>query len=130
MRAEAESVEQILRMIREGLVIWVSSAVLGLEVGRDPIADRRRCAEALLAFAGETVIPAAAEAERARDLQQHGFGAFDALHLACAESGGTEVLLTTDDGLWSRARRVSSLLGVRVENPVSWLMELQDDRHS
>jgi predicted nucleic acid-binding protein len=52
-----------------------------------------------------------------------GFGAFDALHLACAESAGAEVLLTTDDRLRSRAAREKTRLAVQVENPAKWYSE-------
>ena len=60
---------------------------------------------------------------RARELMAAGFGAFDALHLASAESGGVDVFLTTDDRLLRTARRVAKRLLVRVENPLTWLGE-------
>ena len=37
IREEAEAVEQILRLIREGGATWVSSTVLEVEIGRNPI---------------------------------------------------------------------------------------------
>jgi hypothetical protein len=46
-------------------------------------------------------------------LETLGFGAFDALHIACAESAGAEVLLTTDDSLRLRALREASNLSVQ-----------------
>ena len=125
VRAEAESVEHIMRMIREGIVDWVSSTVLTVEVSRNPDPDRRRDAEALLLFANEVVVPKSREADRAREIQGHGFSAFDALHLASAEKGSAEVFLTTDDDLLRHARRCLRLLHIRVENPVLWYEELQ-----
>ncbi len=103
MRAEAESVEQIMRLVRERLAIWVSSTVLNLEVSRNPDPGRRRDAEALLSFANEIVVPKAAEANRARHIGELGFGSFDALHLAVAEQATVDVFLTTDDGILRRA---------------------------
>ena len=50
VRAEAEAVGRILRLVREGLAQWVSSVVLNIEVSRNPDADRRRETEALLSF--------------------------------------------------------------------------------
>jgi predicted nucleic acid-binding protein len=58
------------------------------------------------------------------ELQALGFRPLDALHLACAESGGADVLLTTDDRLRRLASRVSAQLRVRVENPLTWLEEV------
>jgi len=63
----------------------------------------------------------AIEAERAAQLSSLGFGAMDAVHLACVESGAVDVFLTTDDRLLRLARRVRSALKVRVENPITWL---------
>src|SRR5208283_4272207 len=64
VRREAEAVELILALARLGSLIWVSSAVLNIEVSRNPNPDHRRDAEALLAFAGEVVIPSEPEAVR------------------------------------------------------------------
>jgi predicted nucleic acid-binding protein len=42
--------------------------------------------------------------KRCKALETRGFGAFDALHIACAESTGTDVFLTRDDSLWLELR--------------------------
>ena len=123
VRQEAEVVERILRLVRERRVTWVGSAVLEVEISRNPDADRRRDVEALLSFADEEVVPGPNEAARALNLQRLGFGAFDALHLACAERGAVDVFLTTDDDLVRRTRCHPGVLHIRVENPVSWWEE-------
>ncbi|WP_228021820.1 hypothetical protein [Vasconcelosia minhoensis] len=61
---------------------------------------------------------------RAVELQEMGFKAYDSLHVACAEIGFADVMLTTDDRLLKRAKRFRSELSVRIENPVIWLMEI------
>ena len=88
-------------------------------------AERARNAEALLSFAQEVVVPTRASANRARDIEEFGISAFDALHLARAEQGNAEIFLTTDDHLLRRSRRSADHLHVRVENPGSWYTELQ-----
>lgn len=60
------------------------------------------------------------ELQRATVLRRSGFGLIDAVHLACAEAGGCEVLFTTDDRLLKRARKTEQL-GVEVANPLTWL---------
>lgn len=122
VRAEAQAVEHILRMVRVGLALWISSEVLSIEVARNPNQERRRDAQALLPLSSKVAIPGPFEAARARGLQYLGFTPFDALHVACAEQGGAEVLLTTDDALLRRARQTTSL-AIRVENPLSWYEE-------
>jgi hypothetical protein len=64
------------------------------------------------------------ERERGKVLETLGFGAFDGLHIACAESAGAEVFLTTDDSLRLRALREASKLNVHVENPAKWYAEV------
>ena len=123
VREEADAVERILRLVRQGMAEWVSSLVLEVEIGRNPDPDRRRDVGALLAHANEVVVPRPAEAARAEFLVRLGFGAFDALHLACAESAAVDVFLTTDDGILRRSRRHEKVLRVKVENPISWYQE-------
>ena len=57
-------------------------------------------------------------------LESLGFKHYDALHIACAESGGADVLLTTDDRMLRLAKRHSAQLQVRVENPYTWLQTI------
>lgn len=61
---------------------------------------------------------------RAEEFEHLGFKALNALHLACAEAGGADVLLTTDDQFLAKARQHSEVLQVRAENPILWLMEV------
>ena len=49
---------------------------------------------------------------------------WDALHLACAESGQADIFLTTDDKLLRLSQRIANKLQVRVDNPLSWLTEV------
>lgn len=124
IRDEAEAVEAILRMVRVGGATWVSSAVLEIEINRNPNADRRHDVARLLALANEVVVPGSPAAERAAFLQKLGFDPFDALHLACAEEGEVDVFLTTDDDLIRLARRRIDEIRTRVINPVSWYQEV------
>jgi hypothetical protein len=87
---------------------------MAIEIGRNPDPDRRRDVAELHSHAGETITPDRQDATRAEFLPTLGFGAFDALHLACAERGGAQLLLTTDDGLLRRARRHAGELRIRV----------------
>jgi predicted nucleic acid-binding protein len=125
VREEAEAIEHILGMVRQGRATWVSSTILDLEISRNPDQDRRNDVNSLLVLASEVVRPKTEDADRAAELQKLGISSFDALHLACAERGEVDVFLTTDDGLLSRARRHGTALRVRAENPLSWYQELE-----
>jgi len=124
VRLEAEAVLGLLQLARLGTLTLISSEILVLECNRAPDADRRRKVEALLSVATSKVVAGAVERNRGRDLQALGFGAFDALHIACAESARADVLLTTDDRLRSRTARLQDRLAIQVENPAKWYLEV------
>jgi predicted nucleic acid-binding protein len=115
IRAEAESIEAILENVRQGTIAWVISPVLTEEIQGSPQIERRRENGALLALATSAI--------RARQLEAAGYSGYDALHLACAEAGRVDVLLTTDDKFVKRAARGEGKPLVPVRNPVFWLEE-------
>lgn len=61
---------------------------------------------------------------RSQELEKLGFGLYDSFHLACAEVAEADFLLTTDDRLFNRAVSYQSHLNVVVDNPVTWLMKV------
>jgi len=123
VRIEAEAILGLIELARHGELKWIGSEILDLESSRNPDFERRRRVEALLSCATSKVAVGERERQRGRELQTIGFAAFDALHLACAESAGAEVLLTTDDRLRARAIRENARLAVQVENPAKWYSE-------
>jgi predicted nucleic acid-binding protein len=63
-------------------------------------------------------VPASdAVADRARALERLGLRGLDALHVAPAEAGGADLLITTDDRIIRRAARVVRDLHVRLVTP-------------
>ena len=123
VRLEAEAVLGLIELARRGELKWIGSDILDLESSRNSDADRRRRVEVLLSCVTSKVAAGERERQRGRELQAIGFAAFDALHLACAESAGAEVLLTTDDRLRGRAGRETARLALQVENPAKWYSE-------
>lgn len=120
---EAEAVLLILIRLQAGEWQWLGSKVLATEIEQTPDAERRRRVRVLANHAHRSVLIGQGELARAHKLQALGFHLFDALHLACAESGGAEMFLTTDDHLLRLASRLSERLRVRVNNPLTWLQE-------
>lgn len=94
------------------------------EIVQNPDLEQRANLEDLLRFAHETVLVNTTEIARSEYLESFGFKHYDALHIACAESGEADVLLTTDDRMLRLAERYQSRLRVRVENPHTWLQEI------
>ena len=63
--------------------------------------------------------------QRARQIVRQGIAVLDAAHLAAAEIGGAEIVLTCDDVLVRRAARLG--LALRVLNPVAYFNEVKDN---
>ena len=90
------------------------------ENGRNPDPSRRQEIASLLALSADSIALGRTEEERAEEFCEAGLDTYDALHLACAESGRADALLTTDDRFVSIvAKAVEST--VTVCNPVNWI---------
>jgi predicted nucleic acid-binding protein len=126
IRLEAEAVLMILTQCESGDWEWIGSEVLDWEIEQMPDRERLRRVKSLAAHAHDSVPVSPSAVERAQELEAWGIAAYDALHVACAESGGVDVLLTTDDGLLRTSAARASELQVRVENPLTWLREVSE----
>jgi hypothetical protein len=58
-------------------------------------------------------------------LKTLGFKPADAVHLAAAEDGAADVLLSCDDRFCRTAARHRKSLRVAVRNPLEWLKEME-----
>ena len=125
IREEAEAIEGVLARVRVGAVDLISSEALQDEARRNPSLERRLEVETLLTLASNTVEIDDSVVRRAHSLVALGYGPYDALHIAAAESARADVLLTTDDRLIKRATRRLGNPRIPVRNPVSWMKELR-----
>jgi predicted nucleic acid-binding protein len=123
---EAEAIMMILAQCEAGHWEWLGSEVIDLEIAQTPDPERRRRVGLLASHAHRSIVVGKSEIERAQQFEAWGVSAFDALHLACAESGGADVFLTTDDGLLRKAAAYAGQLRVRVGNPLVWLREVSE----
>jgi predicted nucleic acid-binding protein len=118
---EAAAVFSVLHRIVDGIDHLTWSAVLEFENSQHPLMDRRT---EITRWAQRAVVNVAISDQvsaRAQTLTEAGFGALDAAHVACAEVAACDCLLTCDDRLMRRARRVQ--LAVRVQSPVEYVEE-------
>lgn len=121
VRLEAEAVLLILGIVNDHEWQWVNSEAVVSEVDRTSDLRRRTRIKRLLTLSSTYISITDTETARARQIQTLGFRLFDALHLSCAESGGADVFLTTDDKLLNLATRLAVQLHVQVANPLPWL---------
>jgi predicted nucleic acid-binding protein len=123
VRLEAEAVAEIMDRVKAGTQELVTSAILQLEISRNPNADKRVIVQKSLSLASTSQPVGDNERDRAAILHALGFQGYDAWHIACAEAAGAAVFLTTDDQLLRRAKRLGHKLHVRIVDPVNWLKE-------
>lgn len=123
VKLEAEAIVVVLEHVDQGRWMMIGSYAVDAEIAaiRDPV---RRQDVTKVATAATNHIRADPQLlQRAQVLERMGFGVYDSVHIACAEIAGADVLLTTDDALVRRARRLQHELGVPVANPLTWLKE-------
>ena len=122
VRLESEAVLTVLTQIQRQEYELVSSDTLETELDQNPDIERRHKVRDILRLASYHTHVGVGESVRARELGRHGLGAYDAAHLACAESAGADLLLTTDDAFVNKVRKANATK-VRVCNPLQWIAE-------
>jgi predicted nucleic acid-binding protein len=120
---ETEAIEAILLHAEQGDWHWVGSEALMYEVRNLADVERKGRIVELLGNVREWMWIGEKESRRSVRVMALGFKPLDALHIACAEEAGVDVLLTTDDRLLRNAQRQAEDLGVRVANPLRWMEE-------
>lgn len=118
VRLEAEAVVALLAAVEDGALEWVGSEYLDFEVAQDPDRERVRRLSSLLGLAATRVETSDAVAGRARALERLRLRGFDALHIASAEAGQADLLVTTDDRMIRRAAQAGREVRVRLVGPV------------
>lgn len=121
---ESEAILSILNYSQN--LDWnvIGSEVIDIEISRMPDSEKK-LKVSILASMHQSYIAVDRGLEfRASKLEESGFKAFDALHIACAEKGYADVLLTTDDGLLRKAAQYRSNLKIEIRNPLEWVAEV------
>ena len=124
IRFESEAILTILGYHGNKNWILIGSEVIDIEISKIPDPDRQQKVQFLSSMRLSQIIVDEKVEERAVQLEQLGFQSFDALHIACAEKGKADVLLTTDSRLIAKAIQNREILKVRLENPTRWLTEV------
>ncbi|KKM10755.1 hypothetical protein SY88_11725 [Clostridiales bacterium PH28_bin88] len=124
IRLESEAVLSILNRCQMGEWQLIGSEALDYEIFKIPDDDRKQKVLILAGLVQSKVFLDVKVVQQANLLQEAGLAALDALHISCAEKGGANALLTTDDRLVRQAARTKALIKITVANPISWLMEV------
>jgi predicted nucleic acid-binding protein len=124
IRIETEAIVLVLSHLERRDWIWLGSQVLDNEIEKTPDPELRFRLKRITSYISQSVNIGSEELERALELEKAGFIGFDAIHLACAESGKANIFLTTDDRLLKQAKRHKKELRVKVQNPLDWIKEI------
>ena len=116
---ETLSASLVLTLIEAGEATLIHSPVHDFENSRNPFPLRQAWINQCLRLAARNAALSDSSKERALALEQSGFKALDALHLACAEAASATHFLTCDDRL---IRRYSGRM--LVESPVTFVTSL------
>ncbi|HYC89098.1 MAG TPA: hypothetical protein VEO54_07795 [Thermoanaerobaculia bacterium] len=127
IRREAEAVARIFEEAENGRIQFVASPAHRFENDRNPREDRRLATALWLRNAGRSVAITSAVDERARFLSGLGFGALDALHLACAENAHARWFVTTDDRLIRKALEQRDQIQLEVVRPDQVAVDAEED---
>ena len=125
VQSECIAIAYVFAQAQRGVLAVLSSEVLLAEIRANRDEVRREQALSLLSSASDFIWTDEAAAHRAGRLVKDGYSPFDALHIASAELGSADFLLTTDDRLVRMAARGVGTPRVRLLNPVSWKQELR-----
>lgn len=123
IRMETDAIKVILKGVVTGQLLWYGSEVIYEEVKNTPDSSKRNEMYSLCSDFSELIFFTEDILKRGNELSEKGFTFFDALHLASCEAAAVDVFLTTDDKLMKRAQRLNKEIGVRVDNPLSWIKE-------
>jgi predicted nucleic acid-binding protein len=121
IQLESEAVVAILG--RSKTLILLSSEIVDFEIAKIPDEDRKQKVTLLSSISNMKIAIDGEIISRAKALNEMGFKSFDAFHIACAEKGQADALLTTDDHLLKKAISHMEFIKVRIENPLRWVME-------
>ena len=124
IKLESEALILIFKHIETNDWHWISSEVVDFEVNKIHNLERRQRIQSLKLFPHRFILIDETTIQRGEFLSDKGFSTYDALHIACAEQGQAEILLTTDDKLLKLAARYPQELKIRLVNPLYWLQEI------
>ena len=120
VRVETLSKLAVQLMMATRRVEYAWSSTLDYELSRNPVPKRKTASARWRAGAVEYVTASEEVSHRARELEDIGFGAQDALHVASAEQAGCDWFLTTDKGILKKLRQLGTM---RIANPIDFVME-------
>jgi predicted nucleic acid-binding protein len=106
----------LIEQIEKGRYGLVCSEALVYENERNPDNVRRDRISSYFKLAKEFIVLEKADFERATLLRKLGFADMDAIHISCAEKGGTDFFITCDESIVKLYRKNAQVMKVMIMN--------------
>lgn len=120
---ESEAILTVLQRGQSGIYTIVGSDVLQLEIERMHDVVKKQQVTDLYKVSDTHILYTKEIKERAKEIRkQSKIKTFDSLHIASAEMGEVDVMLTTDDKLEKMSGKLD--LKIRVMNPLKFAWEV------
>lgn len=120
--AEAAAFWEIIDGVTEGRLELVTSSALSYEIALHSTPDERETVKLALEMAVEHVPVTDEVVARSNELLTASLRNIDALHVAAAEAGRDDVLVTCDDRFLRRARRCQT--SVEILSPIEFAQRM------
>lgn len=114
----------MLNQVSNGYIKLIGSDVLKLEIEKIPDPIRKSQVKTLMKYISKFVHNDESVTDRAKEIQDEGFKGFDAFHIASAEKGKVDYLLTTDDKMLKLYMKKQNMIQIKLKNPLKYLQEL------
>ena len=121
---ESEAVLGILSLCRQDILKIFSSDVLSFEISKTSNLTRREYAFEFLKISSKHIDINTEIERRAKELEEQGIKALDALHLASAEIGKADYFCTCDDKFLKSIRKINDIK-IKVGTPLELIEEIE-----
>ena len=123
--------DAVLTILKECEIHWelIDSEVIHHEISKIPDGEKQLQVHKFLEDSKQYILLNQEIIDRAKGLWEHGIDTYDALHISCAYESKA-VFLTVDEVLIKKMKQIRQNNAIYIENPVKWLMEMDDDPSS
>ena len=124
IRLETEAIIIVLNKCTTENWQLVTSNAIETEIANISNREKLKQIIEILSIATTRILVNETIVHRTLELNQLGFSAYDAAHIASAEEAQADILLTTDDRLLKRSLRYRDILEVQLANPLLWITNI------
>jgi predicted nucleic acid-binding protein len=129
IRLESEAIRLIIGRVENAVWTLAWSDALDLEISKTRNLARRSELERFRRLADVDIRVDDSIQREANVLQASSYGAYDALHIACAEAAMVDVFLSTDDRLLRKASGQVGKPRITIASPLDWMRREVSDEH-